>query len=543
MIKQISLDSKIRDKVLSGLNVLVETVGSTLGPKGRTVILEDDAGRISVTKDGVSVAKAITLKDPIENATVQIAKEAALKTNSVAGDGTTTATILQHALVKYAMATGGNPIDVVAGIKFAVDKVINYINDMSTPISINELDKIAYISSNGDVEIAQSVAAAFNEVGADGVVMVEESNGLSTFVDIVEGTQIPGGYISPYLINQESSTKCILENAKIVITDKKITAADLISISNIVQSAAGAPILFVAEDYDTEVTAAFVVNKLQGRCAICAIKLSLYGEDKTQRASDLAVLTGGKLISESLNTTFNEFNPTWFGTANKVVVSADKTIVIGGQGDEEEVETLRNQLVTSLEETDKNTFEYRKIKSRITYLDGIVSVIRVGASTGQEMKEKRDRVDDAINAVRSAIKSGWVPGGASTFVRAISQLEDELDNLSHDSIYRTGIKVVINTLLEPIKILFKNAGLSDIELSKCLDKITSDAYIVYDVRNEVWGDPLEVGLIDPALVLTSALENAASSAVVLLTTNAVIVNDPDENKKSVHGAMGGMPMY
>ena len=541
MIKQVYLDSDIRTKVLSGLGTLVSAVGSTLGPKGRTVILEDDMGRISVTKDGVSVAKAITLKDPIENAAVQVAREAALKTNTIAGDGTTTATILQHALVKYAIETGGNPVDVVVGIKDAVAKVIEYIDNAATPITIENLNKIAYISSNGDNEIAQAVAAAFTEVGADGVVMVEESNGMTTSVDIIEGTQLPGGYVSPYLINQEDSTKCILENAKIVITDKKVLSSDLVAISNIVQQAQGCPILFVAEDYDAEVIAAFVVNKLQGRCSICAIKLSLYGEDKTQRASDLATLTGGKLVSESLNTTFNDFNQTYFGSCGKAIISADKTVIMNGQGDETDITTLRAQLVSSLEELDPNSFEYRKVKSRITYLDGIVAVVRVGASTGQEMKEKRDRVDDSINAVRSAIKTGWVPGGAATFVRAIGVLDDYLTEIADDDIRRTGINVVRNALLTPITTLFTNAGKSSAELMDCLHKLTESVTRVYDIRTNTWGDPLEVGLIDPALVLTSALKNATSSAVTLLTTNAVVVVDPEEKKNAKPmPPMGGM---
>ena len=517
MIKQVYLDSDIRTKVLSGLGTLVSAVGSTLGPKGRTVILEDDMGRISVTKDGVSVAKAITLKDPIENAAVQVAREAALKTNTIAGDGTTTATILQHALVKYAIETGGNPVDVVVGIKDAVAKVIEYIDDAATPITIENLNKIAYISSNGDNEIAQAVAAAFTEVGAD------------------------GGYVSPYLINQEDSTKCILENAKIVITDKKVLSSDLVAISNIVQQAQGCPILFVAEDYDAEVIAAFVVNKLQGRCSICAIKLSLYGEDKTQRASDLATLTGGKLVSESLNTTFNDFDQTYFGSCGKAIISADKTVIMNGQGDETDITTLRAQLVSSLEELDPNSFEYRKVKSRITYLDGIVAVVRVGASTGQEMKEKRDRVDDSINAVRSAIKTGWVPGGAATFVRAIGVLDDYLTEIADDDIRRTGINVVRNALLTPITTLFTNAGKSSAELMDCLHKLTESVTRVYDIRTNTWGFPLEVGLIDPALVLTSALKNATSSAVTLLTTNAVVVVDPEEKKNAKPmPPMGGM---
>lgn len=540
MIKKVSLDSDIRGKVLSGLDTLVSAVGSTLGPKGRTVILEADNGRISVTKDGVSVAKAITLKDPIENAAVQIAKEAALKTNSVAGDGTTTATILQHALVKHAMETGGNPVDVVVGIKDGVAKAVEAINAMATPVTSPEYEKIAYISSNGDTEIATAVASAFNVVGSDGVVMVEESNSTTTAVDIVEGTQIPGGYVSPYLINQDNSTKCIFENARIVITDKKITSADLMAISNIVQMANGAPILFVAEDYDAEVIAAFVVNKLQGRCSICAIKLSLYGEDKTQRASDLATLTGGKLVSESLNTTLADFRSSWFGVANKVVVSTEKTIIIGGQGDEEDLEKLRAQLVASLEEADPNSFEYRKIRSRITYLDGIVSVIRVGASTGQEMKEKRDRVDDAINAVRSAIKSGWVPGGAVAFVKAIEVLDKTLEDMPKDDIRRVGYGVVKSALLAPITTLFTNAGKSSFSLAECLTTIKNSNSMAYDIRTDKWGHPLTIGLIDPALVLTEALNNSMSSAITLLTTNAVVVNDPEENKNS---QMPQMPMY
>lgn len=532
--KMIYLNDDARIKIRTGINTLANVVGSTLGPNGRPVILQKIGDVYNVTKDGVSVAKEISLPDPVENAGVQLAREAAARTNASAGDGTTTATILADAIYSTGIREGGSEnADIKIGLEkateFVVDKIIT---KYASPTKDDEIHNVAKISANGDEAIADAIAKAFKEVGVDGVVTVEESTTLNTTIEKVEGTQLPAGYASPYFINSEDSTKCVFDRPAICITDTKLSnIQQLMPILEAAREVGMPPVLIIAEDFSPEVLATMVINKAQGLCNVCAVKLTIYGESRHQRAADLATITGATLISEQLGTTFETFSPTMFGRCSKTIVTSTTTTIVDGAGDPIEILKLRNSLQNQIEAAEHESFEKIQLTARLNYVKGGVAIIKVGAATQAEMKEKRDRVDDAINAVRAAILEGTVPGGGSTFIRCAMDLREHIDSLATDDPLRPGMRIIERALSAPITRLFSNARIES-KLPEIIAKIkNTDEHKneVYDIRSGTWGSAYDLGLIDPAAVLTNALINASSIATLLLTTNAVVVTIPEEN--------------
>lgn len=543
--KMIYLNDEARAKIKTGINTLANVVGSTLGPKGRPVILQKIGDVYSVTKDGVSVAKEISLPDPVENAGVQLAREAAARTNASAGDGTTTATILADAIYSAGIRDGGSEnADLKSGLEKATEFVVQQItNKYASPITADEeIHNIAKISANGDESIASAIAEAFKTVGVDGVVTVEESTSLNTTIEKVEGTQLPAGYASPYFINSEDSAKCIFDRPAVCITDSKVSnIQQLMPILEAAREVGMPPVVIIAEDFSPEVLATMVINKAQGLCNVCAVKLAIYGESRHQRASDLAIITGSTLISEQLGTTFETFAPTMFGRCAKTIVTSSTTTIIDGAGNPDEIAKLRTSLTSQIEAAEHESFEKIQLTARLNYVKGGVAVIKVGAATSAEMKEKRDRVDDAINAVRAAIMEGTVPGGGSTFIRCAMDLREHIDGLATDDPLRPGMRIIERALSAPITRLFNNARIESKlpEIIASIKNTDESKNEVYDIRSSSWGSAYDLGLIDPAAVLTNALINASSIATLLLTTNAVVVTIPEEPKQS-YGQ--GMPM-
>ena len=542
MAKQIFFDLEARNKMKKGVDTLANAVKVTLGPKGRNVVLEKKFGSPAVTKDGVTVAKEIELEDPIENMGAQMVKEVASKTADIAGDGTTTATVLAQSIISEGLrnvAAGANPMDLKRGIEKAVAKVIENLKSQSQAVGSDhsKIQQVASISANNDAEIGKLIAEAMKKVGKEGVITVEEAKGTDTTVDVVEGMQFDRGYISPYFVTNSEKMEAELQNPYILIYDKKISnMKDILHIlEKVAQS--GRPLLIIAEDLEGEALATLVVNKLRGTIKVAAVKAPGFGDRRKEMLTDIAILTKGIVISEEQGYKLENADLSYLGTAASVTIDKDNTTVVGGKGKREDINARVNQIKAQVENTTSD-YDKEKLQERLAKLSGGVAVLYIGAATEVEMKEKKDRVDDALHATRAAVEEGIVPGGGVAFIRAIESLE-KMKGSNDDEF--TGIQIVKRALEEPLRQIVANAG---IEGSIVVQKVKEGkGDFGFNAKDEVYENMLKAGVIDPTKVARIALENAASIAGMLLTTECVIADKPrKEEAPHAHGApdMGGM---
>ncbi|MDE3145296.1 MAG: chaperonin GroEL [Bacteroidota bacterium] len=529
-----------------GVDTLANAVKVTLGPKGRNVVIEKKFGAPQVTKDGVSVAKEIELEDPIENMGAQMVKEVASKTADIAGDGTTTATILAQSIVSEGLkmvAAGANPMDLKRGIDKAVSIVLESLKAQSQAVGNDskKIQQVATISANNDETIGKLIAEAFVKVGKEGVITVEEAKGTDTTVDIVEGMQFDRGYISPYFVTNSEKMQAELQNPYILIYDKKISAMkDILSVlEKVAQS--GRPLLIIAEDLEGEALATLVVNKLRGTIKVAAVKAPGFGDRRKEMLTDIAILTAGTAVSEELGHKLEAVDLSFLGQAASVTIDKDNTTIVGGKGKKADIVGRVNQIKAQVENTTSD-YDKEKLQERLAKLAGGVAVLYVGAATEVEMKEKKDRVDDALHATRAAVEEGIVPGGGVAYIRAIESLEPKVKGQIADE--QTGMAIVRRALEEPIRILTANAG---IDGSIVVQKIKEGkADFGFNARTEVYENLFKAGVIDPTKVSRVALENAASIAGMLLTTEAVIADKPEPKSAAPAmpgGDMGGMGGY
>lgn len=541
----IYFDIEARNKMKKGVDTLANAVKVTLGPKGRNVVLERKFGAPSVTKDGVTVAKEIELEDPIENMGAQMVKEVASKTADIAGDGTTTATVLAQSIISEGLkmvAAGANPMDLKRGIDKAVSIVVESLKAQSQTVGSDskKIQQVATISANNDETIGKLIAEAFAKVGKEGVITVEEAKGTDTTVDIVEGMQFDRGYISPYFVTNSEKMQAELQNPYILIYDKKIsTMKDILPVLEGVAKS-GRPLLIIAEDLEGEALATLVVNKLRGTIKVAAVKAPGFGDRRKEMLTDIAILTGGEVISEEMGNKLEDVQLGSLGQASSVTIDKDNTTIVGGKGEKKaiagRVEQIKAQIKTTTSDYDKE-----KLQERLAKLAGGVAVLYIGAATEVEMKEKKDRVDDALHATRAAVEEGIVPGGGVAYIRAIANLEPKVKGQIADE--QTGMAIVRRSLEEPIRCLTSNAG---IDGSIVVQKIKEGkADFGFNARTEVYENLFKAGVIDPTKVSRVALENAASIAGMLLTTECVIADKPKEEAPHSHGApdMGGMGGY
>jgi chaperonin GroEL len=539
--KLIEYDSEARNKIKKGVDKLANAVKVTLGPKGRNVILEKKFGAPTVTKDGVTVAKEIELEDATENMGAQMVREVASKTSDVAGDGTTTATVLAQAIYREGLknvTAGANPMDLKRGIDKAVVKVIEQLKSVSKDVEgRNEIAQVGSISANNDPSIGNLIADAMEKVGKDGVITVEEAKGTETSLDVVEGMQFDRGYLSPYFVTDPESMEAVLEDPFILIHDKKISAMkDLLPIlEKIAQQ--GRSLLIIAEDLEGEALATLVVNKIRGTLKVIAVKAPGFGDRRKAMLEDIATLTNGTVISEERGFKLENATVSYLGTAKKVVVDKDNTTIVEGAGKADEIKKRINEIKAQIDKTTSD-YDKEKLQERLAKLSGGVAVLKIGASTEVEMKEKKARVEDALHATRAAVEEGIVTGGGVSFVRAISVLEKlEGDNLDQT----TGIKIVTKALEEPLKQIVNNAGLDG---SVVLQKVKEgkDDY-GFNAATEKYENLIKSGVIDPTKVARIALENAASVASLLITTEAVVYEKKEKEPAMPPmppGGMGGM---
>ncbi|MFN5421788.1 MAG: chaperonin GroEL [bacterium] len=539
MAKQIFFNLDARNKMKIGVDTLADAVKVTLGPKGRNVVIEKKFGAPAVTKDGVTVAKEIELEDPIENMGAQMVKEVASKTADVAGDGTTTATVLAQSIITEGLknvAAGANPMDIKRGIDKAVDIVIQNLRSQSQAVGndIKKIQQVASISANNDNEIGKLIAEAMQKVGKDGVITVEEAKGTETSIDIVEGMQFDRGYISPYFVTNADKMECELQNPFILIYDKKISAMK--DILHILEKVAqqGAPLLIIAEDLEGEAMATLVVNKLRGTLKVAAVKAPGFGDRRKEMMQDIAILTKGIVISEEQGFKLENADLTYLGRAERVTIDKDNTIVVGGKGKKDDINARIAQIKSQIETTTSD-YDREKLQERLAKLSGGVAVLNVGAATEVEMKEKKDRVDDALHATRAAVEEGIVPGGGIAFIRAIESL-DKKKGANEDE--TTGIAIVRRALESPLRTIVSNAG---VEGSIVVQKVREGkADFGYNARTDNYEKLLTAGVIDPTKVSRVALENAASIAGMLLTTECVIADKP-KHEEPAHGHSHGAP--
>jgi chaperonin GroEL len=540
MAKQIVFDSQARGALKRGVDTLANAVKVTLGPKGRNVIIEKKFGAPTVTKDGVTVAKEIELEDKLENVGAQMVKEVASRTSDVAGDGTTTATVLAQAIMTAGLKSvtaGANPMDLKRGIDAAVERVVASLREQSRDIEgKNEIAQVASISANSDNTIGSLIADAFERVGKDGVITVEEAKGTDTTLDVVEGMQFDRGYLSPYFVTNPDNMETVLEDAFVLIHDKKIsTMKDLLPVlEKIAQT--GAPLLVIAEDIEGEALATLVVNKLRGTLKVAAVKAPGFGDRRKAMLEDLAILTGGTVISEEKGYRLENATLDSLGRAKRVVLSKDDTTIVDGAGDADQIKARANQIKQQIESTSSD-YDREKLQERLAKLSGGVAVLKIGAATEPEMKEKKARVEDALHATRAAVEEGIVPGGGVAFIRALAALEDfETENEDQG----IGVQIVRRALEEPLRQIVSNAGLEGSIVVQKVKENTGD--FGFNARTEEYGNLLEHGVIDPTKVTRSALENAASVASLLLTTETVVADRQDEKEDEMPNpaAMGGM---
>jgi chaperonin GroEL len=528
--KQLIFGDSARQAILKGVTILTDAVKATLGPRGRNVVIERKFGSPNVTKDGVTVAKEIDLKDPFENMGAQLVREVASKTSDVAGDGTTTATVLAYAIYKEGLkyvSAGANSMDLKRGIDKAVEAVVEELKKISKPVADKkEIAQVGTISANNDASIGELIAEAMDKVGKDGVITVEEAKGMATTLDIVEGMQFDRGYISPYFITDPERLECVLEDAFILIHDKKISGMkDLLPILEQI-ARMGKPLLIIAEDVEGEALATLVVNKLRGVLQVCAVKAPGFGERRKAMLEDIAILTGGTVISEDLGIKLENVKIDDLGRAKKIIVDKDNTTIVEGAGDPQKIQARIKQIKVQIEETTSD-YDREKLQERLAKLAGGVARINVGAATEAEMKEKKARVEDALNATRAAVEEGIVPGGGVALLRCQKTLENlKADN--HDQ--QLGIEIVKKALEEPIKQIIANAG---VEATLIVEKVKENSNINfgYDAYQEKFVDMMEAGIIDPTKVTRTALQNAASVAGLMLTTEVLVSEIPEEEKK------------
>jgi chaperonin GroEL len=545
MSKQVRYNVEARDALKRGVDILANAVKVTLGPKGRNVIIDKKFGSPSITKDGVTVAKEIELKDPIENMGAQMVKEVASKTADIAGDGTTTATVLAQAIVTAGIknvAAGANPMDLKRGIDKAVAAIVNNLKQQSQTVGEdnNKIKQVASISANNDEVIGALIAEAMGKVGKDGVITVEEAKGTETEVKTVEGMQFDRGYLSPYFVTNADKMEAELENPYILIYDKKISnMKELLPVLE-KQVQTGKPLLIIAEDLDGEALATLVVNKIRGSLKVVAVKAPGFGDRRKAMLEDIAILTGGTVISEERGYKLENADLTYLGTAEKVVVDKDNTTIINGAGESEEIKNRVNQIKAQIETTTSD-YDKEKLQERLAKLAGGVAVLYVGAASEVEMKEKKDRVDDALHATRAAVEEGIVAGGGVAFIRAIEALEG-MKGVNDDE--TTGIAIVKRAVEEPLRQICENAGIEGSIVVQKVKEGTGD--FGYNARTDVYENLIAAGVIDPTKVGRVALENAASIAAMLLTTECVLADDPEESTSGAGmppmggGGMGGM---
>ena len=535
--KQVQFSTEAREKMLRGVNVLANAVKVTLGPKGRNVIIQKSFGAPRSTKDGVSVAKEIELEDPFENMGAQLIREVASKTNDKAGDGTTTATVLAQSIVQEGLksvAAGMNPMDLKRGIDKAVAAVIADIKASAKKVSANsEIAQVGTISANGDVEVGEMIAKAMEKVGNEGVITVEEAKTAETELDVVEGMQFDRGYLSPYFITNADKMEVQLEEPLIMLHEKKLSSLQsmLPILEAVVQS--GRPLLIIAEDIEGEALATLVVNKLRGGLRVAAVKAPGFGDRRKAMLEDIAVLTGGQVISEDLGIKLENVTLDMLGKAKKVTITKDDTTIVDGIGGKDEIEARIGQIKRQIEDTTSD-YDKEKLQERLAKLAGGVAVIRVGGSTEVEVKEKKDRVDDALNATRAAVEEGIVPGGGIALLKATRAL----DGLKGDNADQTaGIAIIRRAIQAPIRQIVENAGVEgSIVVGKVLDN--KSATYGFNAQTEEYGDLVQMGVIDPAKVVRTALQDAASVAGIMITTEAAVADAP---KKASAGGGGGRP--
>jgi chaperonin GroEL len=544
MAKEILFNTQAREQLKRGVETISDAVKVTLGPKGRNVILDKKFGAPTVTKDGVTVAKEIELKDPIENMGAQLVKEVASKTADDAGDGTTTATVLTQSIFAHGIknvAAGANPMDLKRGIDKAVTAVIGSLQNQSNPISdSSEIAQVATISANNDNEIGAMIADAMEKVGKDGVITVEEAKGTDTEVKTVEGMEFDRGYLSPYFVTNTEKMEAELESPYILIYDKKISVMK--ELLPVLEAAAqtGKPLLIISEDVDGEALATLVVNKIRGSLKVAAVKAPGFGDRRKAMLEDIAILTGGTVISEERGFKLENATIEYLGTAEKVNIDKDNTIIVNGSGKKEDIDARVNQIKAQIETTTSD-YDKEKLQERLAKLSGGVAILYIGAATEVEMKEKKDRVDDALHATRAAVQEGIVAGGGIALIRAIDALE-KLEGENEDQ--TTGINIVRQALESPLRTIVANAGG---EGSVVVQKVKEGkGNYGYNAREDKFEDMVAAGIIDPTKVTRLALENAASIAALLLTTECVVADEPEDEKAAPAmppmggGGMGGM---
>ena len=539
MAKDIKFDIDARDGLKRGVDALANAVKVTLGPKGRNVIISKSFGAPQVTKDGVSVAKEVELEDPLENMGAQMVKEVASKTNDLAGDGTTTATVLAQAIVKEGLknvAAGANPMDLKRGIDKAVTSIITDLEKQAKKVgnSSEKIQQIASVSANNDNTIGELIALAFGKVGKEGVITVEEAKGMDTYVDVVEGMQFDRGYLSPYFVTDADKMIADLENSYILLFDKKIS--NLQEVLPILEPVAqsGRPLLIIAEDVDGQALATLVVNKLRGGLKIAAVKAPGFGDRRKAMLEDIAILTGGTVISEERGFSLENADLTMLGTAETVTIDKDNTTIVNGSGNANDIKARVNQIKAQIETTTSD-YDKEKLQERLAKLAGGVAVLYVGAASEIEMKEKKDRVDDALHATRAAVEEGIVAGGGVALVRAQKTLE-KLTAANLDEV--TGIQIVSKAIEAPLRTIVENAGgEGSVVINKVLE---GKGDFGYDAKNDAYVDMLKAGIIDPKKVTRVALENAASVAGMILTTECALI-DIKEDAPAMPPMGGGMP--
>ena len=539
MAKDLKYGEDARKSLQAGIDKLADTVKITLGPKGRNVVLDKKYGTPVITNDGVTIAKEIELEDRFENMGAQIIKEASTKTNDAAGDGTTTATLLAQEIVREGMknvSAGANPMVLKKGLQKAVDAAVESIKDSAKQVTgSNDIARVATISA-GDEHIGDLIADAMEKVSADGVITIEESKTAETYSEVVEGMQFSNGYISPYLVTDTDKMEAVLDDAVILITDKKISSIQEILplLEQVVQN--GRKLMIIAEDVEGDALANIIVNRLRGTFVCCCAKAPGYGDRRKEMLRDIAVLTGGKVISEELGLTLKDTQLSDLGRADKVQVKKDSTIIMGGHGDPSEIKARVAQIRKQIEDTTSD-FDREKLQERLAKLAGGVAVIRVGAATEVEMKEKKMRLEDALSATKAAVEEGIVAGGGVVFLNAVPAVEKVVEELSGDE--KTGARIILTALESPIRQICANAGL---EGSVVIDSIRRNGNTGYglNISNGEYGDMLSMGIVDPAKVSRSALQNAASVAAMVLTTESLVADIPEPEPAQPAGGMGGM---
>jgi chaperonin GroEL len=542
MAKELKFDQEARNAILRGVNILADVVKVTLGPKGRNVILEKSFGAPTVTKDGVTVAKEIELEDKFENMGAQMVKEVASKTSDTAGDGTTTATVLAQALYREGskvVAAGANPMEVKRGIDIAVEEVVKELKKLSKPTKDQkEISQVGTISANNDETIGNIIAEAMNKVGKEGVITVEEAKGMETTLDVVEGMQFDRGYVSPYFVTDPEKMVAVLDDPYILLNEKKITnMKDMLPILEQIAKM-GKPLLVLAEDVEGEALATLVVNKLRGTLKCCSVKAPGFGDRRKAMLEDIAILTGGEVISEDLGIKLENIKLSNLGRAKRITVDKDNTTIVDGAGNKSDIEGRVKQIRVQIEETTSD-YDREKLQERLAKIIGGVAVINVGAATETEMKEKKARVEDALNATRAAVEEGIVPGGGVAYLRCLSAL----DKLKLEGDKKIGVDIVKRALEEPIRQIANNAGQ---EGSVVTEKVKNEkGAFGFDAAKDEYSDMIKAGITDPTKVVRLALQNAASVASLMITTEALVAEKPE--KKPAYppmppggGGMGGM---